>query len=348
MEMLTSTVLASNFWRVIINSFANWIGNYGWAIIVFAIVLKLIMSPLDILQRVSSAKQSRMMSAMQPELDEIKRKYANNPERLNQEQNKLNKKYNSNMGGMCLTMVLTLGISLAVFFTLYGSIRSYGNDKLYETYNSLDQVYVQADKDIQDDVALGNTWSDEEIDEYISKKVQDQYSAQKKQNSWLWVKNVWKSDTKTSQFVDFEAYADHYNLTGADREAAKTRYNSIVNTIAPDGNVRNGYYGLIIACGVLTLLSQFISSKLLNKKGQKMNIMNIIMMIAIPISMIIFASTSNAMFTLYIIANSLSTTIISTIISLIINHRNKGKTDEEILAPKRKVEVVEYSRNYKK
>ena len=344
--MLTSTILASNFWRVIINSFANWIGNYGWAIIVFAIVLKIIMSPLDILQRVSSAKQSRMMSAMQPEVDELKRKYADDPQRLNQEQNKLYKKYNSNAGGMCITMLITLGISLAVFFTLYGSIRSYGNDKLYETYHSMDQAYVQAETECD------ASWDEEKINEYIANKVQEQYEAQKKQNSWLWVKNVWKSDTKTSQFVDFDAYADHYEITDTEenkaRTIAKERYDFIVKTIVPDGNVRNGYYGLIIACGVLTLLSQFISSKLLNKKGQKMNMMNIIMMIVIPISMIIFASTSNAMFTLYIIANSLATTIISTIISLIINHRNKGKTDEEILIKKKNVEVVEYSRNYKK
>ena len=192
--MVTSTILASNFWRVIINSFANWIGNYGWAIIVFAIVLKIIMSPLDILQRVSSAKQSRMMSAMQPEVDELKRKYADDPQRLNQEQNKLYKKYNSNAGGMCITMLITLGISLAVFFTLYGSIRSYGNDKLYETYHSMDQAYVQAETECD------ASWDEEKINEYIANKVQEQYEAQKKQNSWLWVKNVWKSDTKTSQF----------------------------------------------------------------------------------------------------------------------------------------------------
>lgn len=342
MNMLTSTILAGNFWRTIINGFANWIGNYGWAIIVFAIVLKLVMSPLDILQRVSSAKQSRMMSAIQPEIDELKRKYANNPERLNQEQNKLYKKYNTNAGGMCLTMLLTLGLTLVVFFTLYGSIRSYGTDKLYESYKSLDSAYVQAEKDCD------NSWDETKKNEYIAEIVEKQYNEQKKENSWLWVKNVWKSDTKTSQFVDFEAYANHYELDEDEKTKANARYDAIVNIIEGDSHVQNGYYILIIGCGVLTLLSQFISSKLLNKKGQKMNMMNIIMMIVIPISMIIFASTSNAMFTLYIIANSLATTIISTIISLIINHRNKGKTDEEILTKKRNIEVVEYSRNYKK
>ena len=138
--MLTSMTLAS-MWSTIINAFAGWIVNYGWAIIVFTIVLKLILSPLDILQRVSSQKQARVMGAMQPELDEIKKKYANNPEKMNAEQNKLYQKYNSNLKGVCLPMLISLIVTLVVFFTLYSSIRSLGNEKLYETYRSLDNIH---------------------------------------------------------------------------------------------------------------------------------------------------------------------------------------------------------------
>jgi hypothetical protein len=39
--------------------------------------------------------------------------------------------------------------------------------------------------------------------------------------------------------------------------------------------------------------------------------------------------------------------LVSTIITLIMKNKDKGKTAEELLQPK-KVEVVEYSRNYKK
>ena len=79
-----------------------------------------------------------------------------------------------------------------------------------------------------------------------------------------------------------------------------------------------------------------------------MNTMNKVMMAIIPISMLIFAYTSNVVFTLYIITNSLMATIISTIISLLMRRINKGKTDKEIILKKKNVEIMEYSRNYKK
>ena len=168
MEMLTSMTLAS-MWSTIINAFAGWIVNYGWAIIVFTIVLKLILSPLDILQRVSSQKQARVMGAMQPELDEIKKKYANNPEKMNAEQNKLYQKYNSNLKGVCLPMLISLIVTLVVFFTLYSSIRSLGNEKLYETYRSLDTTYIEASANVEE------SWSEDEKNEYIALAVQEKY-----------------------------------------------------------------------------------------------------------------------------------------------------------------------------
>ena len=42
-----------------------------------------------------------------------------------------------NVGGMCITMLVTMAISLIVLFTLYSSIRSYGTEKLYTTYQEL-------------------------------------------------------------------------------------------------------------------------------------------------------------------------------------------------------------------
>ena len=343
--MLTSMTLAS-MWSTIINAFAGWIVNYGWAIIVFTIVLKLILSPLDILQRVSSQKQARVMGAMQPELDEIKKKYANNPEKMNAEQNKLYQKYNSNLKGVCLPMLISLIVTLVVFFTLYSSIRSLGNEKLYETYRSLDTTYVEASANVEE------SWSEDEKNEYIALAVQEKYDEQSRENSWLWVKNVWKADTNTSQFVDFEDYWNYLEsnelTAGSTKEEAQARHEIIVSTIVGDSSDNNGYFILIILCALVSFLSQFISTKLLNGKGQKINTMNKVMLAIIPISMLIFAYTSNVVFTLYIITNSLMTTIISTIISLIMRRMNKGKTDKEIILKKKNVEIMEYSRNYKK
>ena len=51
MEMLNvSMILGSGLWQSLIGWFGSWIVNYGWAIIVFTICLKLVMVPLDIYQ----------------------------------------------------------------------------------------------------------------------------------------------------------------------------------------------------------------------------------------------------------------------------------------------------------
>ena len=138
-----SMMLGSDLWQTIIGWFGSWIVNYGWAIIVFTIALKLVMIPLDIFQRVSSQKQTRFMSIMQPEMQALQAKYGNDREKLNQEQAKLYKKYNVNVGGMCLTMLLTMGLSLVIFFTLFSGLNKIAAYKIYSEYETLQQVYAE-------------------------------------------------------------------------------------------------------------------------------------------------------------------------------------------------------------
>ncbi len=341
-------LLSSNLWKNLIDIFSNWIVNYGWTIIVFTIVLKIVLSPIDIMQRLSTQKQTRATAMMQPELDAINKKYANDRERLNQETNKLYKKNNVNMGGICLTMLLSLVVTWVVFFTLYSAIRSYGNEKLYTTYSELDECYVQAANEYN---GLTDPTMTEE--EYISAAVQAKYDELAEQNSWLWVKNVWKTDTSTSQFVDFEDYAEYMGLAD-DEEAgttaytdAKARYAFITSAIVGDGTDANGYYVLIILAAAVSFLTQFISAKILAPKGQKLSTMNKVMFVLMPVIMVIFASTSNVVFTLYQITNSVFTALLSTIISLCTRSK-QDPTTGDIVVKKKNVEVVEYSRNYRK
>lgn len=352
MEMLNnfSTILALNddLWKILINVFSNWIVNYGWAIILFTVCLKLIMSPLDILQRRSSQKQSKMMSVMQPEMAKLQEKYGNDRERLNQEQAKLYKKHNVNMGGMCFSMLLTMGISLVVFFTLYSSLRAYGTEKLYTTYQHLDNVYLTAEAEA---IAQGKT--EEETKQYILDEVGNAYQVQQQENSWLWIKNVWKSDTNTPQYVDFESYANYFGIQNTEdeklRDDAKARHDVITGEVIEKINPgQNGYYILIVLAAVVSFLTQFLSTKMMAQKGQKLNMMNMVMFAIIPITMVILAMTSNAVFTLYVIANSIMTALISTIIALVMKSKNKGNKDGDIIVSKKRVDVVEYSRNYKK
>lgn len=345
MEMLNnvSMLLAKrDLWTILIDLFTKWIPNYGWMIIVFTIALKLILVPLDIYQRVSTKKQQSCMSVMQPEMQAIQAKYGNDKEKINQETAKLYKKYNVSMGGMCLPLLLTFGVTMIVFFTLFSSLRSYGNDKLYSSYKALDKAYVQT---VQSEEYI-NASTDEEKEQILEIAIEEKYKETSKQNSWLWVKNVWKSDSKTSQFVNFDDYAKYANLKGDAKAAAKDRYKVITTTIDGDEAQPNGYYVLLILSVVITFLTQLISTKLTTPKGQKLNKMNLVMIALMPILMISMAISSNVIFTLYIIINSVMSAIITTILTLAMRPKN-GKEDDIVLS-KKNVDVVEYSRNYKK
>lgn len=347
-------MLLADLWTNIINLFAKWIVNYGWAIVVFTVVLKLVLSPLDVMQRVSSQKQSRVTAYMQPELDALKKKYGNDKERLNAETQKLYKKYNTGMGGICLSMALSLIITMVVFFTLLGSIRSYGTTKLYEGYSELDNTYVAAETEYNTRISENDGTLDLALypnsQAYALDMVKNKYDQLQKRNSWLWVKNVWKGDTKTSQFVSFSSYANHKKLVdnkeveNDDYDLAKQRYQVITSSLVGNSKDNNGYYVLIVLCALVNLFVQFLSAKLLAPKGTKLTMMNIIMMIVLPISMLVFAWTSNVVFTLYILTNSIMSALISTVISLILRKIDGKKSVEELIRPK--VNVVEYSRNY--
>ena len=346
MEMLTnfSLVLGFNLWHSIITWFSNWIVNYGWAIIVFTIALKILMSPLDIYQRISSKKQQKFQTAMQPELQAIQAKYANDKNRLNQETAKIYKKYNFNMGGMCFSMLITMGLSMVVFFTLFSSLRSYGTQKLYDSYSQLESAYTETVT--SDEYLALNT---EEQENVLRIAIEDKYEELSKQNSWLWVKNVWKKDSNESQFVSFNDYAKSISLQKDSPEwnDAKSKYDYIVKTIDGEKTDSNGYYILVVLAVAISFLTQWLSQKLTMPKDAKLNTANKVMMLVIPITMAIFAFTSNVVFALYVIMNSVMTAIITTILAFAMKKKN-GEDNNDIILPKRNIEVVEYSRNYKK
>ena len=292
------------------------------------------------------------MTAMQPELTVLQQKYGNNKEKLNQETAKLYKKHNVSMGGMCFSMLITMVLTMVIFFTLFSSLRSYGNEKLYSTYTDLRKTYDEA---VAYTKANESTYNTDELKlEYVKDQVLIEYKAQSNRNSWLWVKNVWKSDTNTDQFVKYSDYEKKYfkdkkgeAIQGISLTAEKDKYDEIVEIIEAENPGQNGYYVLIVAAAAISLLTQFLSAKLLTPKGQKMNMMNKVMFAVIPLTMVILALNSNVVFTLYTIVNSVMTAILSTIISLVTKNKNKGNP-EQVLVKKGNVEVVEYSRNYKK
>ena len=65
------------------------VGNYGLAVILFALLVKLLCMPLTI----KSKKSMLKMSALNAELQQLQKKYANNRVKLNEEMTKLYEKH---------------------------------------------------------------------------------------------------------------------------------------------------------------------------------------------------------------------------------------------------------------
>ncbi len=89
----------------------SFIPNYGLVIILFSIILKLLLNPLTI----SSMKSMRKMQALQPMMEEIKEKYKEDQQKMNQAIMNLYKEYKINPMGGCLPMFLQLPILYALW-----------------------------------------------------------------------------------------------------------------------------------------------------------------------------------------------------------------------------------------
>ncbi|MEK6653264.1 MAG: membrane protein insertase YidC [Nitrospirota bacterium] len=97
------------FW--LLKFFYNFMGNYGWAIVLLTIVTRIPFIPLIN----KSQKSMKKMQDIQPKMAEIKEKHKKDPQRMQKETMELYKKYKVNPLGGCLPMLL----QIPVFFALY-------------------------------------------------------------------------------------------------------------------------------------------------------------------------------------------------------------------------------------
>lgn len=102
----------ANLFGYLLNFIYNLVGNYGWAIIIFTIAIKLAMVPLSIKQQKTMKKNNKMQAKMK----EIQFKYKNDPERLNQATMDLYKEEKYNPFSGCLSVILQLVLILAIFY----------------------------------------------------------------------------------------------------------------------------------------------------------------------------------------------------------------------------------------
>ncbi len=104
------TFLAKPFFRVMLAIY-DFVGNWGWAIVLFTILVKLVLFPLSYKGMMSMQK----LKDLAPKMKEIKERYGKDPAKMNQQMMELYKKHGANPMGGCLPMIL----QIPVFFALY-------------------------------------------------------------------------------------------------------------------------------------------------------------------------------------------------------------------------------------
>jgi YidC/Oxa1 family membrane protein insertase len=102
----------------LMNFFYRYIGNYGLAIILLTIILKILFYPLTL----KSMASMNAMKALQPQVNALKAKYKNDAQRVQRETMELYRKQKVNPMGGCLPMVIQIPIFYALYVTLSVSV----------------------------------------------------------------------------------------------------------------------------------------------------------------------------------------------------------------------------------
>lgn len=102
----------ANIFGWILNFFYEFFQNYGIAIIVFSVCIKLILFPISIKQQKTMKKSAKVQAKMK----ELQNKYSNNQEKLNQEIMELYKSEKINPFSGCLSSIVQIILLLSVFY----------------------------------------------------------------------------------------------------------------------------------------------------------------------------------------------------------------------------------------
>ena len=159
----------------LIKAMHGFINNYALTIILFTIVIKLVVMPLNLKSRRSTMR----MSSVQPKMAELQEKYKDDQEKLNQKMQELYRKEGISPMGGCLPMI----ISMVILFAMFYALRTFANEQLVMQFLTF---YHHPDMD-------PSTLTD----------------------SFFWIRNLWMPDSpfatylpdvNSLQMVDFDVW----------------------------------------------------------------------------------------------------------------------------------------------
>lgn len=123
--------MLKNLIASLLSGIYGFVGNYGLSIILFTLFIRLILLPFAI----QSKKNMVVMQKLQPLVNELQKKYKNDPKTLQQKQLELYKEHNHNPLMGCLPLL----IQMPIIFTLFTVLRNAAD---YVPQSAIDQPFL--------------------------------------------------------------------------------------------------------------------------------------------------------------------------------------------------------------
>lgn len=304
MEFLSNNFI-SDFFVVALKWVFNLVRDYSVAIIIVTVAIRLLTLPLDLRQK----KSARKTAAVQPKLDSLKKRYANNPQMMQKKQQELFKKEGVKPLAGCLPMLITLPI----FFAFFGAMRVLAAEQTVAFVLNAQNIGESAFN----------------------------------LPSWLWVHNFWQADSgfeailpAAEQFATFVQTNATYispqslhmlsnaGLLNFDTVAgvqAGMAYNGFVDNIINTNGLQgfaNGWFILPILAGVSLFLQQKLT---MGQTPQMAGGQGKFMLWFFPLFSVYICATANTAFAVYwLFAN-----LYALIQSLIVNWIYKKRDDKQ-------------------
>lgn len=358
------THFMAKFMIVINDALGGGVASFGWTVVLFTVVLRLILSPLDIWQKVIARKNNKAMERMKPQLEVLQARYADDKQRLQQEQMALYKKEKYSTMGMCLPTIVTF----VVFFVVFAGFRQmvgYQFAKDYKecvkTYNASISEQIEQNKD--EEFIIDNNDGKYDIDDVAKTEAGAEFYAKAKKNaqhavyevyysedqvtirSFLWIKNIFVSDNWAQAVPDFATVTGQKGMSQSKLTGITIdEYNDVMaDVLGTGGYGKNGKWNGLLILPVLSIALSFLSTKLLSgsqaqppapaqdaqgegaEKAKAQQQSMKMMQYVMPIMMGVFALFYSGAFALYMFTSSLCAILFQLTFNLIAKLVDKSR-----------------------
>lgn len=358
------THFMAKFMITINNALGGGVASFGWTVVLFTVILRLILSPLDIWQKVISRRNNKAMERMKPQLEALQARYADDKQRLQQEQMALYKKEKYSTMGMCLPTIVTF----VVFFVVFAGFRQMVGYQFAKDYKECVKAYntsiaeqIEANKDA--DYIVDNGDGKWDIDDVAkTESGADFYAAAKKNaqqavynvyysedqvtiRSFLWIKNIFVSDNWAQAVPDFATVTGQKGMATSKLTGITIdEYNDVMaDVLGTGGYGKDGKWNGLLILPILSIALSFLSTKLLSgsqaqppappqdaqgegaEKAQSQQQTMKRMQYVMPIMMGVFALFYSGAFALYMFTSSLCAILFQLTFNLIAKLVDKSR-----------------------